>query len=99
MDELRALTEAGNYTLIRKQKLGCFLRVEDYEVVGVLEDGTLHVGKSGAYPAYLHGPHRHGIEKGAILDVEGILVSEGYSLLHIWVRSVEVTKRGPSRTP
>ena len=60
MEELRAMTKAGNYHLIRTQKIGCLIRLEGYLVSATPLDCTVRVGRSGAYPAFLYNTDAFG---------------------------------------
>jgi hypothetical protein len=85
IEELNAMVKAGNYHLIRKEKLGYQI-----ETVAVVEKvGRWPVLKlPGKWWAPLHNlPADHGLKPGDRVKFRALIVDEGYKALQLWTYS------------
>ena len=85
VEELNAMVKAGNYHLIRKQKIG-----HQLEAVAVVEK----VGQwpllrlPGSWWVHLHNlPADHGLKPGGRVRFRALIVDEAYSGLQLWTYS------------
>jgi len=92
VEELNAMVKAGNYHLVRKQKVA-----HQIEAVGVVEK----VGRwpllrlSGGWWAHLHHvPEGHGLKPGDRVQFRALIVDEAYHGLQLWAYSWH---KGPDR--
>jgi hypothetical protein len=85
VEELNAMVKAGNYHLVRKQKVA-----HQIEAVGVVDK----VGRwpmlrlSGGWLAHLHNVSEdHGLRPGDRVKFRALIVDEAYSGLQLWAYS------------
>jgi hypothetical protein len=83
--ELNAMVKAGNYHLVRKQKVA-----HQIEAVGVVETvGRWPLLKlQGGWQAVLHNvPPDHGLKPGDHVRFRALIVDEAYHALQLWAYS------------
>jgi hypothetical protein len=85
VEELNSMVKAGNYHLVRQQKLGH--RIESVGVVRAV-GGLTMVKLSGHWWGLLHNlPENHGLKPGDRVKFRALIVDEAYAGLQLWTES------------